>query len=111
VAFDTKEILVVLFVVLILFGATAIPKLARAFGKAQGEFSKARRDFEGERRAAEAAVAAGAGSQTGDSTPIVHEPPAPASEEAIRDAARRMGIDEETMALDQVKKELNERLG
>ena len=36
------EILVILVVVLLLFGAKRIPELARAFGKASYEFKKAK---------------------------------------------------------------------
>ena len=37
------ELLVVLAVVVLLFGSTRIPKLARSFGRAQHEFENARR--------------------------------------------------------------------
>lgn len=39
------EILVILAVVLLLFGARRIPELARAFGKASYEFKKARNEL------------------------------------------------------------------
>ncbi len=50
-AFGQTEWLVILAVVLLLFGAGAIPKLARSLGKAQGEFQKARTEFKGEMEA------------------------------------------------------------
>lgn len=40
------EWLLIIAVVLLLFGASAIPKLARSLGRAQGEFQKARKDFQ-----------------------------------------------------------------
>ncbi|MBN1834394.1 MAG: twin-arginine translocase TatA/TatE family subunit [Spirochaetales bacterium] len=36
----TTEILIIVGVVVLLFGATAIPKLARSIGKARAEFEK-----------------------------------------------------------------------
>jgi sec-independent protein translocase protein TatA len=42
------EWVVILFVVLILFGAKRLPELARGLGKSMSEFKKAREDFETE---------------------------------------------------------------
>ncbi len=36
----TTEIIIIVAVVLVLFGATAIPKFARSIGKAKSEFEK-----------------------------------------------------------------------
>ena len=44
------EMLIVLFVVVLLFGANKIPKLARASGQAMGEFKRGRDDVEAEIR-------------------------------------------------------------
>lgn len=38
------ELLIVLVVVLVLFGSTKLPKLARSLGQAQGEFKKGTTD-------------------------------------------------------------------
>jgi sec-independent protein translocase protein TatA len=43
--------LVVLLVVVLLFGANKLPKLARASGQAMGEFKKGREEIESELRA------------------------------------------------------------
>ena len=40
------EILVIVLVVLVLFGASAIPKFARSLGQAKKEFSKAMKESE-----------------------------------------------------------------
>ncbi len=40
-AFGTTEVLVILFVALLLFGAKRLPELARAMGEAVNEFKKA----------------------------------------------------------------------
>jgi sec-independent protein translocase protein TatA len=44
------EVLIVLFVVVLLFGANKIPRLARASGQAMGEFKRGRDDVERELR-------------------------------------------------------------
>lgn len=46
------ELLIVLFVLVLLFGANKIPKLARASGQAMGEFRRGREDVEAELRSA-----------------------------------------------------------
>jgi len=50
------EILIVLLVVVLLFGGSKLPKLARSLGSAKGEFEKGAR--EGEKKNAEEAAAA-----------------------------------------------------
>jgi sec-independent protein translocase protein TatA len=51
------EMLVVLLVIVLLFGANKLPKLARASGQAMGEFKKGREDVETElKRAATGAT-------------------------------------------------------
>lgn len=47
-AFGPMEWVIVIALVVLLFGATAIPKLARSMGRAQGEFQKARSEFQEE---------------------------------------------------------------
>nr|WP_276248476.1 MULTISPECIES: twin-arginine translocase TatA/TatE family subunit [unclassified Haladaptatus] len=42
------ELLVILFIAILLFGANKIPKLARSTGQAMGEFQKGREEVEGE---------------------------------------------------------------
>lgn len=86
----TPELVVILLAILLLFGASAIPKLARSIGKAQGEFQKARGEFEKEVEA---------GRKDG------------ASEEQIRRTARDLGIEESGMSLDDVKAAINEKVG
>ena len=46
--FGTTELFVVFLVILLLFGAKNIPKLARSLGRASKEFKNAREDFEKE---------------------------------------------------------------
>lgn len=44
------EVLLVLFVILLLFGAKKLPELSRSLGKSLGEFKKGKADFEKEIR-------------------------------------------------------------
>ena len=46
------ELLVVVLVILVLFGATAIPKFARSLGQAKKEFTKAMKEGEEEEKKA-----------------------------------------------------------
>ena len=39
-----RELLIILFVVLLLFGAKKLPELSRAFGKSLGEFKKGKHE-------------------------------------------------------------------
>lgn len=89
-----SEWLIILLAILLLFGATAIPKLAKAMGRAKGEFSKAKREFSAEAARTEREAA-------GDPS---------LSEEQVRRTARELGIAEEGKSLDEVKRLLNERL-
>jgi sec-independent protein translocase protein TatA len=43
---EGNELLVVLLIVLVLFGGSKLPQLARSLGQAQREFTRARRDDE-----------------------------------------------------------------
>jgi len=43
-----QEMVVILIIVLVLFGAKKLPELARGVGKSMGEFKKAREEFERE---------------------------------------------------------------
>jgi sec-independent protein translocase protein TatA len=83
---------IILIAILLLFGATAIPKLARSLGKAQGEFLRAKKEFDSEVRKGRA-----------ESDPAEEE-------RRIRDAAKDLGIEEEGKDLAEVKRLLNERL-
>jgi len=48
------ELLIVLFIVLLLFGATKLPQLAKGLGQSVKEFKKASKDDPDEEKAAEA---------------------------------------------------------
>ena len=44
----TPEIIVIVLVVIVLFGASKIPELARSLGKATGEFKKGKQEIDNE---------------------------------------------------------------
>lgn len=44
----TQELVIIFAVILLLFGASKLPELARSMGKAAGEFKKARMETENE---------------------------------------------------------------
>ena len=48
------ELMIVLLIVVLLFGANKVPKLARASGQAMGEFKRGRDDLEAEIRSSKA---------------------------------------------------------
>ncbi|MCU1449311.1 MAG: twin-arginine translocation protein TatA/E family subunit [Acidimicrobiales bacterium] len=62
------ELIIILIIVLLLFGTTRLPKLARSLGEASKEFKKGVNEQEQERERAAAAAAA---------TPPAPAPPAP----------------------------------
>jgi sec-independent protein translocase protein TatA len=90
------ELLVILVVVFLLFGATAIPKLARSMGQAKGQFQKARDEFNAE--AAKAAAAPAGASASG------------ASEEQVRQTAKGLGIDVEGKSTDELKRLIAQKI-
>ena len=47
------ELLVILFIILLLFGAKKLPELSRSLGKSLGEFKKGKEDLEREIREVE----------------------------------------------------------
>lgn len=120
-ALQTYELVLIGVLVLLLFGgATQIPKLAKAFGRAQGEFKKARKEIDAEVRAGEnesMAAQSSARAQEAARTPASEagagtaKAEAVADEAAVRRAAREMGIDEAGMSLAEVKAEMDRLLG
>lgn len=46
--FGAPEIILIVIIVILLFGANKIPELARSLGKATGEFKKGKQDIEAE---------------------------------------------------------------
>ncbi len=55
-AIGTNEIILIALVVIILFGASKIPELARSLGRATGEFKKAKSETERELKDVEKSI-------------------------------------------------------
>jgi sec-independent protein translocase protein TatA len=89
---ETEPLILIIVVVLILFGATAIPKLARSMGRAKGEFTKAKKEFDLEATKAETETA---------TSP---------TEEQVRKTARDLGIQEQGKSLAEVKALINQKI-
>ncbi len=74
------EILLIILIVILLFGAQKIPELARALGRAQKEFQRARDEVEEEAK-----------------------PPPVTEEERLRRAAKDLGISTEGKTIEEIK--------
>ncbi|MFW6185319.1 MAG: twin-arginine translocase TatA/TatE family subunit [Halobacteriota archaeon] len=88
-----QELIMILIVVFLLFGATKIPQLARSVGKGMGEFKKAQKQSEMELKDFEQEIKEGKykGSRT----------------ESIEKLANDMGIDTEDKSEEELLEEIN----
>jgi sec-independent protein translocase protein TatA len=68
------ELVVVLLIAVLLFGANKIPKLARSTGEAMGEFQKGREEVEQELQEMRDGTSTGAGSDLDDDEFVDTEP-------------------------------------
>lgn len=89
-AIGTTEVLLILAVALLLFGADKLPEMARAMGRSMGEFKKAQRETELELKSLEKPIA----------------PAAPPGESEIRKLARELGIKTEGKTEEQLAGEI-----
>ena len=71
------DLIVIMVIVLVLFGAKKLPELARGLGQSLGEFKKAKDEFEREihKSATEIDVKEPAGKELANKEPITSEPP------------------------------------
>ncbi|MFP3910011.1 MAG: twin-arginine translocase TatA/TatE family subunit [Archaeoglobaceae archaeon] len=88
-----QELIMILVVVFLLFGATKIPQLARSVGKGMGEFKKAQKQSEMELKDFEQEIKEGKykGSRT----------------ESIEKLANDLGIDTEDKSEEELLEEIN----
>ena len=71
-----QELIVILLIILVLFGAKKLPELARGMGQAVREFQKAKDEFSDElHKAGKTEVAATPASSTVPTTPQLGNPP------------------------------------
>ncbi len=95
-AIGTNEIILIALVVIILFGASKIPELARSLGKATGEFKKAKSETERELR---------------DFEKSIKESKSPEEKSSkLKQMARDLGISTEGKSDDQLLDEIQKKM-
>ena len=102
------EIGIIVLIVILLFGATKVPELARSFGRAMGEFKKAKREGELDYKKFEESVT---GSE--EEIPKVKakvEAKTKSEEVNIKEVAAYMGIDTEGKTEEEIKEEVQAKL-
>jgi sec-independent protein translocase protein TatA len=92
---DGPDVLLVVGIFVLLFGATKIPEIARSLGRAKGEFEKGQRESAAELARSAAAGPAGA---------------APVEDEKVLKAARELGIPTDGRSIGDIKADLKKRL-
>ncbi|RLG35149.1 twin-arginine translocase TatA/TatE family subunit [Methanosarcinales archaeon] len=88
------EIILILAIILLLFGASKVPELARSLGSAMGEFKKAKMEVERELKMGENLAM---GTEESESA-------------RLRKAAKDLGIDIEGMSDEDIKMLIREKL-
>ena len=101
----TGELLFVIFLVFVLFGAKKIPELMRSLGRAQGEYQKARSDFEKEVKATETRTSGKSGASAG----LVFSPYA--DEDKARAKATELGLDTDGKTLEELNEAIANKVG
>ncbi|OUJ19079.1 Sec-independent protein secretion pathway component TatA [Methanonatronarchaeum thermophilum] len=92
------EWVIIFLVILLLFGASKLPKLARSMGTAMGEFKKARSEMEEEVKKAEY--------ETLESEPEEDEE----GDLNMKNIAKDLGIDVEGKTEEEIKKKIQETM-
>ena len=80
-----SEVFVIIFVIMLLFGAKKLPELSRSLGKSLGEFKKGKEDLERELRDTEQDLRKVA------EMPVVEKKAPSVKKETIADAAEEFG--------------------
>jgi len=94
-AFGTTEILIIALIIILLFGASKLPELARSAGKSAGEFKKAQKEAEISYKEFEDSLK--------DTTPEVKE-------SKIQKMAKEQGIDTRGKTDDQLLDEISAKM-
>ena len=87
----------VVAIVIIMWGPSKIPELAKAFGKAKGEFSKASKEFND---------AATTTANAPTATAKIASPPLKSKDEVLLETARNLGIDTDGKTREQIAEEV-----
>lgn len=102
------EIGIIILIIILLFGASKVPQLARSFGQAMGEFKKARKEAEINYKKFEESVA---GSEEEIPKAKVKAAAEIKGEEVnIKEVAAYMGIDTEGKTEEELKEEVRAKL-
>jgi sec-independent protein translocase protein TatA len=94
-AFGQMEIVLIVVAIIVLFGASKIPDLARSLGKATGEFKKGQKEIERELTDVEKSI---------------KESPAEDKSLKIKQMARDLGISTEGKTDEQLLKEIQNKM-
>ena len=86
--FPNEIIIIGILAIVLLFGATKLPSLARSIGRSAGEYKKGRQEIEKE---------------------LSQQEGADEDREKIENAAKALGIDSEGKSLDEIKTEIREK--
>lgn len=101
-------IVAVIILVLLLWGPSKLPKLARSFGEAKREFEKAVKEAE-EVKEEVASVGKLATSPTTSTTSKPAASPAPPADDKLLEVAKALGIQTEGKTRDQIAQEILEK--
>lgn len=100
----TSEVLFILLIIMLLFGASKIPELARSLGKAQREFQQARDDIEREvNKPAQTATSGGV------PTAPSYSPPEDSDDARVLREAQELGIPTDGKTIEQLRGEIQKR--
>lgn len=93
--FGPMEIALIVVIIIVLFGASKIPELARSLGKATGEFKKGQKEIERELTEVEKSI---------------KETPTETKSSKIKQMARDLGISTEGKTEEQLLEEIQKKM-
>lgn len=100
----TSEVLFILLIIMLLFGASKIPELARSLGKAQREFQQARDEIDREvNKPAKTATSGGV------TTAPSYSPPEDSDDARVLREAQELGIPTDGKTIEQLRGEIQQR--
>ncbi|HWG91147.1 MAG TPA: twin-arginine translocase TatA/TatE family subunit [Candidatus Thermoplasmatota archaeon] len=106
------EVLLILAIFLILFGADKVPQIARSLGKLQGEFNKAYREFNRELETAEQkALREQTNWERYRDEQVRMASPEYQEEQAVKSAAQALDIPTKGRSVADLKREIAQRMG
>jgi len=104
------EIGIIILIVILLFGASKVPQLARSFGQAMGEFKKARKEAEINYKKFEESVTGSEEEIPKEKAKVKAAAETKGEEVNIKEVAAYMGIDTEGKTEEELKEEVQAKL-